>query len=475
MDDTLFILSDDVEFIPVSSIDHKTKNHFQYEENDVVITHFNTRKSSKVIDSDSAELLKEFKSPKSWAEVIFQFARGNNKDPQDVAEEAYELLVDMNRDGFLVPYKPAQTSDTASLFQINERFNGYVINEKKRILDDTEIYFAQDESGKNYVVKFIKKLNDDEIPNEIRILKMLDGSVNLPLVGEGRYEHSHYMITEWFESLLCKEEADRYRNYYTRDNVIKALDLCINILLAYRHLHKQGVLHGDVNDENILVSPSGGVKIIDYNMSVTQGQKMDVREGVCYYYEPELANSRLNDEVDHPATAKGEQYAIASVLYFILTGRHYIEFSLEKEKLYQQVLHETPIPCTSYDLNLPGELDNVFATALAKDPANRFASLDDFATALIKIRNEVFSDDKYFVPGKRNSENRFLQFIIDTYGWQSSLLTRGLSLPPSCSVNFGAAGIAYMFHRMACIRENTHLIDLADVWSNRALTFTSKS
>ncbi len=472
-DSPLFVLSDDVEFIPVSSIDHKTKSHFQYEEDDVIITHFNTRKSSKVIDSYSAELLKEFKSPKSWAEVIFQFAHAYAKDPQEVAEEAFQLLADMHRNGFLIPYKPLIKTGAASIFQINDQFKQYTIREKKRILDDTEVYFGQDNNGKNYVIKFIKKLDPDEIPNEVRILKILDGRINLPLIDEGRYLDSHYMITEWFESLLCKEEADRYRNYYSRDNVVKALDLCIDILLAYHHLHKQGILHGDVNDENILVSPSGMVKIIDYNMAVTGEQKMEVREGVCYYYEPELARTRLTKAEDHPCTAKGEQYAIATILYFILAGRHYINFSVEKEKLYQQILDEEPIPFLSCDLNLPRELDNVLATALEKDPLNRFASLDDFAAALIKIRNDIFSDDKYFVTGKSHSEDRFLQFITDTYGWQSALLKKGFFLPPTCSVNFGAAGIAYMFYRMACIREEAHLLDLADVWVNRAEIYKS--
>lgn len=472
-DPLLFILSDDVEFIPVSSVDHRTKSHFQYEEGDVVITHFNTRKSSKVIDNNSAELLKEFKSPRSWAEVIFQFANFNNKDPQEVAEDAYQLLVDMRQDGFLVPYKPSVKKGASSLFEINDKFKTYLIHEKKRILDDTEVYFARDENGKNYVLKFIKKLNDNEIPNEIRILKILDGRVNLSLIDEGRHLDSYYMVTEWFESTLCKDEAAKYRNYYTRDNVTKVLDLCINILLSYCHLHKQGILHGDVNDENILVSPSGAIKIIDYNMAITAGQKIEVREGVCYYYEPELATSRLNRAEDHPPTAKGEQYAIATVLYFLLAGRHYIDFSVEKEKMYQQILYDEPVSFATCDLNLPKKLDNVFAMALSKDPSNRFASLNDFAASLIKIRNDIFSDNRYFAINKSNSGERFLQFMTDTYGWQSSLLEKGFSLPPTCSVNFGAAGIAYMFYRMACIREDTHLLDLADVWANKAEAYKS--
>src|SRR5436189_35696 len=122
----LFVLPDDVEFIPVSSMDHRTKSHFQYDDDDVVITHFNTRKSSKIIDKDSADLLKEFKSPKSWAEGIFHFAHNHDRDPQEVAEEAYQLLVDMKQDGFLAPYKPGVKTGIASLFQINDAFKGYV-------------------------------------------------------------------------------------------------------------------------------------------------------------------------------------------------------------------------------------------------------------------------------------------------------------------------------------------------------------
>lgn len=466
-----FVLPDDIEFIPVSTLDHKTKSQFQYGENDVVVTHFHTRKSSKIIDTHLADLLKEFKTPKSWAEVIFQFSQVNGKDPQQVAEEAYELLVDMNRDGFLIPYQEKVQTKTTSLLEINDRFKSYVISEKKRLLDDTEVYFGQDNNGKNYVLKFIKNLPEHEIPNEVRILKLLDGKVNPHLIEEGRYRDAHYMVTEWFESALCKQEADKYRNYYIRDNIIKVLDLCINILIAYRHLHKQGIIHGDVNDENILIAPSGSVRIVDYNMAVTAGQKQEVREGVCYYYEPELAASRLKQTEDAPSTEKGEQYAIAAIFYLMLTGRNYIDFSIEKEKLYQQVLENIPVSLAEYDLNLPKELDTIFATALAKDPSGRFASLDDFATALLQIRQDVFSGTHFFVHNKSHSEEKFIRFITDTYGWESELLKKGFSLPPTRSVNFGASGISYMFYRMACVREDARLLDLADVWANRAASY----
>jgi eukaryotic-like serine/threonine-protein kinase len=459
-DSLLFVLSPDVEFIPVNSLNNRTKSHFQHDESDVVITHFHTRKSSKVIDFNSAELLKEFKSPKTWAEVIFNFASVNNKDES----------------GFLVHYNESITKGTVALFGINDRFKQFVITKIIKVLDDTEVYFGKDGSGKNFVLKFIDKSGSNDIPNEVRILKKLDGRVNPILTDDGYYLDKQFMITERFESTSCIMEAARYRNYDIRENVVKALDLCINILKAYRHLHKQGILHGDINDQNVLISKSGSVKIIDFNAAVHVNQdSRPGREGVCYYYEPELAYSRLNNTEDIPPTEKGEQYALAAVLYFMLSGRHYTHFSIENEKLYHQILKIVPVTFSEYDLNLPKELDIVFARALSKNPLDRFNSLSDFVEEMIKIRNNVFLSNNFFIHNKSHSEEKFIHYLIEKYGRESEFLRKGkgLSLAPTCSVNYGAAGIAYMFYRMACIREDTHLLDLADIWANRSTAYIS--
>src|SRR5699024_6340429 len=47
----------------------------------------------------------------------------------------------------------------------------------------------------------------------------------------------------------------------------------------------------------------------------------------------------------------------------------------------------------------------------------------------------------------------------------------GLQLAPTASVNYGAAGIAYMFYRMALIESDASLLSVADVWANRATQY----
>ncbi len=62
----------------------------------------------------------------------------------------------------------------------------------------------------------------------------------------------------------------------------------------------------------------------------------------------------------------------------------------------------------------------------------------------------------------------FNEALLGRLGWDGPLIDNGLQLPPTCSVNYGAAGIAYMLYRLACLKNNPDLLALADVWINRA-------
>jgi hypothetical protein len=58
--------------------------------------------------------------------------------------------------------------------------------------------------------------------------------------------------------------------------------------------------------------------------------------------------------------------------------------------------------------------------------------------------------------------------VLQRLGPSGPLLPSGLTLAPTCSVNNGAAGIAYALYRIACIRGDASLLSLADIWSTKA-------
>ena len=61
-----FILANDIEFIPVASVSEKTRNGFEYDADDVVITKVNARETSKVISQDLASIFRNFARQDLW-------------------------------------------------------------------------------------------------------------------------------------------------------------------------------------------------------------------------------------------------------------------------------------------------------------------------------------------------------------------------------------------------------------------------
>jgi serine/threonine-protein kinase len=472
----LLILANDVEFIPVNSMTENIKSGFEHTNDDIVITHLNTRTTSKVISKDLAALLQEFRSPKSMAEVIYAFSESHQRDPQDMADEVFGSLVNMRQWGFILPYDQTHSASNQGILPLKKQFRNYIIIERYRLLEDTEVYRVKDDAERMLALKLLRQgINSPAqmlFSNEIRMLQVLDGKINPSLEAHGSEDDFLFLVTEWCNGLTCGLEALKYRNINVRSNLVQLLNLSVYILKAYHHLHRQGVLHGDVNPENIIISPEGSVKIIDFGYSVFAGSSENVeRGGTGFYYEPEFAAAVIQDKTHPPVTEKGEQYSIAAVIFYLISGHSYMQFSFEKEKMYTQILKDEPLTLRSFDLPAPDGLDHVLAKALSKDPENRYASLEDFALALTEIRDQVYETNRFYVFNKQNAEEDFIAFLTRKFGWNSPFIERGLVMPPTSSVNYGAAGIAYMFYRMSCVREDVELSDLADVWANRALLF----
>lgn len=473
----LYKLATGVQLLDIDELSNLAKMRFEYEESDVVITMPGSRITSKLISRATADFLAAFKQPQSWEKAIVNFAGASNKDPQQMVEEVFDLLISMERLGYLVRVTDNEDANkhTLQYFKTGDTFKSYTLKQKWQSLDDTEVFMAEDEYGLKYALKLLVATDPDNrhlFETETSILERLDGNFNPKLIDKGETTTHFYLITEWFDGNSCDRYADQFRNYNTRENTLKQIALCKSILAAYQHLHIFGIFHGDVNLRNILVSASGEIKIIDYALAVTETTaKTGPRPGVAFFYEPEYANAIVNGKRRPPVTARGEQYAIAALLYYLLTGHYYVDFSIEKKIIFQQILAEPPLPFESFDLNLPAELNKVFAVALAKDPSARFENLDEFAAAIDKACEGMRSSVNYFTASANASAESFVTFIANKFSWQSSFLKNGLSFPPTSSVNYGAAGIAYMYYRMACIKEEPELLQLAGVWASHATDF----
>ncbi|MDB4988008.1 MAG: Serine/threonine protein kinase PrkC, regulator of stationary phase [Myxococcaceae bacterium] len=163
-----------------------------------------------------------------------------------------------------------------------------------------------------------------------------------------------------------------------------AIDLLLPIFDAVSAVHAVGVLHRDVKPANILLARAadGSVlpKLVDFGIALLPEHTDDADRalgplGTPHYMSPEQARGEHTDE-------RSDQYALASVLFEMLTGREPYE-----GKTVDAVLHEVArgkFPrVRSLQPMLPLMFEEVLVRATSRNPGQRFASVSDFAYALV--------------------------------------------------------------------------------------------
>ncbi|MCE7064068.1 protein kinase domain-containing protein [Dyadobacter sp. CY326] len=468
----LYILPEDVQVLPVEKLPQQARAKFEYETDDFIITYTHARNTSKIIDASSASLLQEFRKPKSLPEGVLTYALLNNLDAQKILEGSYTFLTRLRSEGFLVSYDDTFGKEKL-FFRPGERFKEYEIVSKLDGVADTEIYKIK-KNGQLFALKLLKTKKKTpqllaNFYNEIDILNALDDVINPSLTEYGEYEEDHFLIMDWVDGETCLQAAEKYQNLHDQSNVLALLNISCRILNAYRHLHSQGIIHSDVHPANMIVSESGEVKIIDFGLSrMVSKEQLPARGGQNFFFEPEYAQSVLNGKPEPSSTFAGEQYALGALIYQLFTGKQYLNFSYDRKTLYTQIVNEMPVPFRNLDIIIDNNIEKTIFKALEKQNENRFDNIEDFYLAMIKVQ-EGFPDR--LAEDKKLSVQVFRDSILKDYGFKSELLKNGLQMAPKSSVNFGAAGIAYLFLRRALVHSDAKTLALADVWSDRAASY----
>ncbi len=103
------LLSPDVILVPVAELPEEVRRKLDPEEGDWAITHPRARTPSRLLDARSAELLGEFKAPRTIVDAVIRYSQARDLDPESTLVEAYPLLERLLAAGFLV----AEGSDEA--------------------------------------------------------------------------------------------------------------------------------------------------------------------------------------------------------------------------------------------------------------------------------------------------------------------------------------------------------------------------
>ena len=165
------------------------------------------------------------------------------------------------------------------------------------------------------------------------------------------------------------------------------LDIIAQLCDALHYAHEQGVVHRDVKPANVFLLTDGTVKLLDFGIAKMASSGLtrqgDVL-GSASYMSPEQV--RGSDMVD----GRADIFSTGVVLYELLSGRKPFE-SDQPTATIVKILNDPPTAIESLVPDLPAQLVAAVNRALAKDPAERFATAGEMSKELQWIRRALGS------------------------------------------------------------------------------------
>lgn len=171
------------------------------------------------------------------------------------------------------------------------------------------------------------------------------------------------------------------RDILNQDPVLpvdQAVNIAAGILNALEYAHRNGLIHRDIKPGNILITPQGTVKVVDFGIAKSASDLSltgaGMALGTAAYFSPEQARGE-------GARVQSDLYSVGATLYEMLTGRPPFDADTDVGIAYKHI-NEPPVPPRRLNPAIPPQLEAIILHALAKTPAQRFGSAAEMESAL---------------------------------------------------------------------------------------------
>jgi serine/threonine protein kinase/TolB-like protein/Tfp pilus assembly protein PilF len=170
------------------------------------------------------------------------------------------------------------------------------------------------------------------------------------------------------------------------------LSIAAQLAAGLANAHDAGIVHRDLKPQNVMVTPEGVVKILDFGLAkyvpreagpadatTPQHTRPGTVMGTVGYMSPEQAAGRAMD-------FRSDQFSLGAILYELATGRRAFQRPSDAETL-AAILRDDPRPIGQSNPHAPAGLQRILERCLAKDPKDRYTSTRDLLREIERVRD----------------------------------------------------------------------------------------
>jgi eukaryotic-like serine/threonine-protein kinase len=251
-------------------------------------------------------------------------------------------------------------------------------------------YKAYQPSLKRFVALQILNpdLQDDSVYRDgfvraAEIVADLEHSNIIPIHDYGHDKGFAYIVVRWMAG-----GSLRQRLWMRLIQIQEAVTIVKQIANALDYVHSRGKVHGDPSIANILFDAWGSAYVGDFHVAGFESSHKPADAGTPPPVTGTPAFTAPEKWHTAVATPASDQYALAAITYYMLTGKAPFRKDDLMALITQHETHMPPLP-QQHNPNIPLSVNDVLFRALAKNPADRYPTVADFARELEKAAQDT--------------------------------------------------------------------------------------
>ncbi|HEY4388666.1 MAG TPA: protein kinase, partial [Ktedonobacteraceae bacterium] len=199
----------------------------------------------------------------------------------------------------------------------------------------------------------------------------------VPILDIGIEEGKPYVVSDYFPGGSLRQQLERMAPEHMLLDT--ALALVLEVGSALSEAHSQQLVHQRVKPENVFFNAQGQALLADFSLHEIIKEPMQESQP-----DDRVISYMASEQLAGRATAASDQYALACLLYELITGK--LPFTTrDLSYLWQRYTIPSPTPPSQYVATVPKQLESAILKALSKKPEDRYGDVATFLAALKEV------------------------------------------------------------------------------------------